>query len=74
VWLETDPPFSILDPGLPATVNAGREWETAIKEKDLPLTAGSDITPLVRVRLSGDKVLKGTARKDVPPAGAMPRG
>jgi hypothetical protein len=53
VWLETDPPFTILDPGLPAIVKAGREWETAVKVSALPVAAGTDITDLVRVRLSG---------------------
>ena len=69
VWLETDPMFPILDKDLPVTIEAGREWETNVRDNALSLPDGTDITDLVRVRLSGDIVLTGTPRVNVPPAG-----
>ena len=52
--------FAILDEDLPVTIEAGREWKTYVRDSVLSHPHGTDITDLVRVRLSGDIVLTGT--------------
>jgi hypothetical protein len=74
VWLETDPPVHVHDPGLPVRLEHSAPWETSVPVKDVPAEP-EEVFWLARCLLApDDKVIKSRPRQNVPPFGTVPRG
>jgi hypothetical protein len=74
VWLETTPPFHIVDRALPVRLKYSAPWETFVFAENLP-EGTEDVEWLARCQITpDDKVIKSRPRKNVPPIGAVPRG
>lgn len=74
VWLETVPPVHVIDADLSRRLRHSDVWETMVPVSKVPAGA-TDVEWLARCMISpDDKVIKSRPRRNVPPAGMMPRG
>jgi hypothetical protein len=74
IWLDTSPPIPLVDGDLPRRLRYGDVWETAIAVSRIPVDV-VDVEWLARCVITpDDKVIKSRPRRNVPPAGTVPRG
>jgi hypothetical protein len=76
VWLETDPPFYVLQPDrpLPKRLMPQETWETWVRVHDLRSRADQDVFTSARARLSTGVVIRSIKNEGVPPVGTVPGG
>jgi len=76
VWLETDPPFYVLQPDrpLPKRLMPQETWETWVRVHDLGSRVDQDVFTSARVRLSTGVVIRSIENDGAPPFGTVPGG